>query len=290
MAKAIDMSLIEHALQGFTIPPQPQVLRHIQQQLNAAEPDLNRIAALIALDIGTAGFTLKVVNSAFFGLRNKMTSVEQACRYLGLNRVVTLARSVLLRFALEDGRQDAFSQKLWNNALHTANLAMALAKQLNFDQQCQDDCYSLGLFRNAGMALISQQSNQYPAIMQRGLTEQLSASAIEEQFFKTSHEVLGFLIAESWGLTDTLCNVIAYHHSATLLLATDNKVEHQRFAILKIAEYLSGESRQLFGINVDPEWQSQEAAILEVLDLEPLQLPELAELMHRQELRTIYSV
>lgn len=290
MVKAINMALIEHALQGFTIPPQPQVLRHIQQQLNSAEPDLNRIASLIALDIGTAGFTLKVVNSAFFGLRNKMTSVEQACRYLGLNRVVTLARSVLLRFTLEDGRQDAFSQKLWNNALHTANLAMALAKQLNFDQQYQDDCYSLGLFRNAGMALISQQSSQYPAIMQRGLLAQLSASAVEEQFFQTSHEVLGYLVAESWGLTDTLCNVIAYHHSPALLLATDNIAEQQRFAILKIAEYLSGESRQLFGINVDLEWQNHQMTILEVLELEPLQLPELAELMHRQELRTIYSV
>lgn len=290
MVKAINMALIEHALQGFTIPPQPQVLRHIQQQLNTAEPDLNRIASLIALDIGTAGFTLKVVNSAFFGLRNKMTSVEQACRYLGLNRVVTLARSVLLRFTLEDGRQDAFSQKLWNNALHTANLAMALAKQLNFEQQYQDDCYSLGLFRNAGMALISQQSSQYPAIMQRGLLAQLSASAVEEQFFQTSHEVLGYLVAESWGLTDTLCNVIAYHHSPALLLATDNLEEQQRFAILKIAEYLSGESRQLFGINVDPEWQNHQTTILEVLELEPLQLPELAELMHRQDLRTIYSV
>lgn len=290
MVKAINMSLIENALQGFTIPPQPQVLRHIQQQLNSPEPDLNRIAALIALDIGTAGFTLKVVNSAFFGLRSKITSVEQACRYLGLNRVVSLARSVLLRFTLEEGRQDAFSKKLWNNALHTANLAMSLAKHLNFDQQTQDDCYSLGLFRNAGMSLISEQNNQYAAIMQRGLSEHLAANAIEEQFFQTSHEVLGYLVAESWGLTDTLCNVIAYHHSPTLLLATDNEAEHQRFAILKIAEYLSGESQQLFGVSIDPEWQSHQVTILEVLDLEPLQIPELAEMMHRQELRTIYSV
>lgn len=290
MVKAIDMSLVEHALQGFTIPPQPQVLRHIQQQLNAAEPDLNRIASLIALDIGIAGFTLKVVNSAYFGLRNKITSVEQACRYLGLNRVVMLVRSVLLRFTLEEGRQDDFSRKLWTNALHTATLAMTLAKQLNFDQQCQDDCYSLGLFRNAGMALISQQAPQYATVLQQGLLQQQAVSSIEEQHFHTSHEVLGYLIAESWGLTQTLCNIIAYHHSPALLLETDNQAEHQRFAILKIAEFFSGESRQLFQVNLDPEWQLHQSRILDVLELEPLQLPELAELLHRQELRTIYSV
>lgn len=290
MVTALDMRLVESALQGFTIPPQPQVLHLIQQQLNVESPDLNRIATLIAHDIGTAGFTLKVVNSAFFGLRNKITSVERACRYLGLNRVVMLARSVLLRFTLDDGRANSFSHKLWNNALHTASLAMALAKQLNFDQQFQDDCYSLGLFRNAGMALIYQQNTQYPALIQQGLMQQHGYSHIEEQLFQTSHEVLGYLIAESWGLTETLCNVIAYHHSPALLLATDNIEEHQRFALLKIAEYLSGESRHLFKVNLDPEWQQQQSSIMEVLELEPLQLPELAEMLHRQELRTIYSL
>ncbi|MCC5450889.1 HDOD domain-containing protein [Rheinheimera sp. UJ51] len=290
MVQAINMGLIEQALQGFTIPPQPQILQHIQKQLSSQDPDLNRIAALIALDIGTAGFTLKVVNSAFFGLKNKITSIEQACRYLGLNRVIMLARSVLLRFTLEDGRQDAFNQKLWNNALHTANIAMTLAKQLNFSQHVQDDCYSLGLFRNAGMALISQQRNDYAAIMQQGLQQQQHYSEIEEPRFHTSHEVLGYLIAESWGLSDMLCNVIAYHHSTPLILATENPAEQQRFALLKIAEYFSGESRQLFAVHQDPEWQSQQSAILDVLELEPLQLPELAELLHRQDLHTIYSV
>ena len=35
MAQAIDMSAIEQALNGFTIPPQPEILQHIQQQLDA---------------------------------------------------------------------------------------------------------------------------------------------------------------------------------------------------------------------------------------------------------------
>ncbi len=74
------------------------------------------------------------------------------------------------------------------------------------------------------------------------------------------------------------------------MLETDNQAEHQRFAILKIAEFFSGESRQLFQVNLDPEWQLHQSRILDVLELEPLQLPELAELLHRQELRTIYSV
>ena len=290
MAQAIDMSAIEQALNGFTIPPQPEILQHIQQQLDSPEPNIKRIAALINLDIGIAGFTLKVVNSAFFGLRQKITSVEHACKFLGVNRVLKLVRSVLVRFTLSEGRDDKFSLKLWSSALQTGNIAMTLAKHFNFSQDIQDDCYSLGLFHNAGIALIQQQVSNYEQLMQQGLQQGRGYSEIEEQYFHTCHEVLGYLVAQSWGLTPELCNVIAYHHSPALMLETDSELEKQLFALLKLAEHFSGESRQLFEISLDPEWEQYKGAMLEVLDIEPLQLPELAELLHRQHISTIYSV
>ncbi|HEY0921850.1 HDOD domain-containing protein [Rheinheimera pacifica] len=290
MAHAIDMSAIEQALDGFTIPPQPEILQHIQQQLDMPEPSIKRIAALINLDIGIAGFTLKVVNSAFFGLRHKITSVEHACKFLGVSRVLKLVRSVLVRFTLSEGRDDKFSLKLWSSALQTGNIAMTLARHFNFSQDIQDDCYSLGLFHNAGIALIQQQVSNYEQLLQQGLQQGRGYSEIEEQYFHTCHEVLGFLVAQSWGLTPELCNVIAYHHSPALMLETDSELEKQLFALLKLAEHFSGESRQLFNITLDPEWELHKGAILEVLDIEPLQLPELAELLHRQHINTVYSV
>jgi HD-like signal output (HDOD) protein len=290
MTTALDMTLIERALTGFTIPPRPEILQHIQQQLAISEPSISRIAALINLDVGIAGFTLKVVNSAFFGLRQKITSIEHACKYLGLNRVLALVRSIVLRFTLAEGRQDAFSQRLWSSALHTATIAMALAKQFNLSQSAQDDCYSLGLFHNAGIALITAQAPQYGALMQSGLQAGVGYSEIEEQHFQTCHEVLGYLIAQSWGLTAELCNVIAYHHSPSLILQSANDYEQQLFALLKLAEFFSGESRLLYGINVDPEWQSFSGAILDVLELDSLSLPDFAELLHQQDILTVYSL
>ena len=71
---------------------------------------------------------------------------------------------------------------------------------------------------------------------------------------------------------------------------SDSDAEKQLFALLKLAEHFSGESRQLFELSLDPEWEQHKSAILEVLDIEPLQLPEVAELLHRQQISTIYSV
>lgn len=82
MAQAIDMSAIEQALNGFTIPPQPEILQHIQQQLDAPQPNIKRIAALINLDIGIAGFTLKVVNSAFLACGKKSPRLNTHASFL----------------------------------------------------------------------------------------------------------------------------------------------------------------------------------------------------------------
>ncbi len=78
MVKPIDMKAVENALAGFTIPPQPEVLLRIKQEIELEDPNINTIATLINMDIGIAGFTLKVVNSAYFGLRRKISSIEHA--------------------------------------------------------------------------------------------------------------------------------------------------------------------------------------------------------------------
>lgn len=290
MVQPLDMNAVEQALQGFTIPPQPDVLLHIQQLIQQPEPNIQRLATLINMDIGLAGFTLKVVNSAYFGLRSKITSIEHACKFLGLNRVVKLIRSVLLRFTLEQGQQkDPFSQKLWSNALLVANSAASLARHLQWPQELCDDCYTLGLFRNAGIALITAQAPNYADLVKVGVLAGQSYSESEEHRFHTCHEILGYLIAQSWGLPAELCNVIAYHHSPALILESDNELEQRLFAILKLAEHMSGESRVLLDINLDPEWEQFAPPILDVLQLELFQLPELAEVLRQNELTTIYT-
>ncbi|MBP8228176.1 MAG: HDOD domain-containing protein, partial [Pararheinheimera sp.] len=81
MAKAINMAEVEKALSGFTIPPQPTVLLSIKAEIESDDPNIKRIAELINQDLGIAGFTLKVVNSVYFGLRRKISSVEHACKF-----------------------------------------------------------------------------------------------------------------------------------------------------------------------------------------------------------------
>ena len=211
MAKAINMAEVEKALSGFTIPPQPTVLLSIKAEIESDDPNIKRIAELINQDLGIAGFTLKVVNSVYFGLRRKISSVEHACKFLGLTRVIKLVSSVVLRFTLSEGRTDRFTENLWQSAGNVANAAALLAQQLRYGADCADDAYSLGLFHNAGMLLISSQFKDYAKVLKQAHLAGYGMSEGEEQNFQTTHELLGYMIAQSWGLAPELTNRLDRH-------------------------------------------------------------------------------
>lgn len=277
MVKPIDMSLVENALAGFTIPPQPDVLLRIKQEIELEDPDINTIAALINMDIGIAGFTLKVVNSAYFGLRRKISSIEHACKFLGLNRVIKLVTSVVLRFTLSDGRSDPFTLKLWNSAMNVGSAAMLIAQQLRLGSDCADDCYSLGLFHNAGISLIQAQFPDYAKVLKVGLSNQMLYTEIEQRYFHTNHETLGYLIAQAWGLTPEIINVIANHHNPDAVLLSTDLYEKRLFAILKLAEHLTGEEASLFDVTLEQEWRQYGEAVLDILELDEMQMPDLGD-------------
>jgi HD-like signal output (HDOD) protein len=272
MAQPIDMSMVEQALKGFTIPPQPEVLIRIKQEIDLDDPNIETIAQLINTDIGIAGFTLKVVNSAFFGLSRKLSSIEHACKFLGLNRVTKLVTSILLRFTLSEGQTDSFTLRQWNSAMDVATAAMLIAKQLRLGQDCADDCYTLGLFHNAGISLIHAQFPEYAKVMTVGLGSELNFRDIEQRYFNVSHETLGFMIAQSWGLSKEIADVIAYHHQYDQMLTTPDMYEKRLFAILKLAEHMTEEEAALFNVKAQHEWQQHGTEILDILKLDELQL------------------
>ncbi len=279
MVKPIDMKAVEQALSGFTIPPQPEVLLRIKQEIELEDPNINTIATLINMDIGIAGFTLKVVNSAYFGLRRKISSIEHACKFLGLNRVVKLVSSVVLRFTLSDGKADPFTLRQWNSAMDVGSAAMLIAQHLRLGSDCADDCYSVGLFHNAGMALIHAQFPDYPKVLKVGLTNQMAFADIEQRYFNATHEMLGFMIAQSWGLAPEIANVIAYHHQSEILLNSPDLYEKRLFAILKLAEHLVAEQKTLFDVDDAHSWAAIEQQVLDVLELDEMQLPDLGDFL-----------
>jgi HD-like signal output (HDOD) protein len=290
MPLALNMSKIDSALEGFTIPPRPDMLQQVQNEVEKDEPDLKAISKAINQDVGIAGFTLKVVNSPLFSLPRKISTIEHACMFLGLTRLIKLVNSIVLRFTLSAGDEAIFTEKLWNTSMKIGNASLILAQHFEMGKDFADDCYTAGLFHNAGMALIFSQTPQYPKILRQAYETNAIIGEFEEQELETSHEVLGFLIAQSWGLNSEISNVIAYHHSPNIMLATGEASEKKMFAILKLAEHMVNATEILTGVNPDPEWEKNITQLLDVLHLDDFQLLDLGVILYNAGIDNIYHV
>lgn len=289
MAPPIDRSKIELALEGFTIPPRPELLLALQAELDTSEPDAKKIAQLISKDMTISGFVLRVVNSPVYAMTRQIDSVQQACMILGAKRIVQLVRSILLRYNVGDNKPDPFINTIWDSSTQLAEACMAICQYLHLE--FADEAYSVGMFNNAGMALIYSANNEYLTILQSAKDNgNANISAIEEHNLNTSHELISFMIAESWGLTHDVCNVLAYHHSCQTIFNTGTYYEKQLLSVLKLAEHILQTHKTLGYYESDIEWTLYKEHILDILELEVFHLIDIGEHLFQCGIENQYHV
>ncbi|MBL4799074.1 MAG: HDOD domain-containing protein [Oleispira sp.] len=255
MAEALTQEQINNVLLGIKIPPQPQILVDLQIEQIMPDPDLNSIAALISRDVGLAGTILKVVNSPFYGLSNKITSVPQAVSLIGLDSVINIINGVSIKSEMSD-ETIIHMNRFWDTANDIAMIATNVAKQVGFPKP--DLAYLLGLFHNAGIPLLMNRFDNYLEVLEQSYAEGNDRIIdVENTLLNTNHAVVGYYIAKSWNLPKVLCDAIAEHHNCQRHFLGPKQVDSESktlLAILKIAEHICGSFRILGNQNVDHEW------------------------------------
>ena len=252
-------------LQGISIPPQPQIMVDLQMEQVMPDPDINRIADLISQDVGLAGTVLKVVNSPFYGLSNKITSIQQAVGILGMNSVVNIVNGISIKSSMSDERIKALT-RFWDTAMDIAMTSATLAKNVGYNYP--DNAYTLGLFHNCGVPLLMAKFDDYMSIMEESYSGHYNRVIdFENQQLNTNHAVIGYYTAKSWNMPKLLCDIIADHHNCKRLFS-NNQTENDKTTltcILKMAEHICGAYKILGRQETDHEWEDIGNMVLEYL-------------------------
>ena len=248
----------QNILKGITIPPQPQLVVDIQMEMASPNTSLNRVAAIITKDMGLSGSILKVVNSPFFGLRNKITSIQQALSLLGIKNVVNIVNSLSLRSALSHHSIIEMT-KVWDSSMDIAIAASIISKQLKIASA--DEAYSLGLFHNCGIPLLMAKFPNYLAVLKQGYDEpEHFITDIENEHLGCNHAVIGYYVARAWKLPDHMCTVIADHHKSEAIFTEKLPCitpAKNLLAILKLAEHCCHTYQSFSHAKIDYEFERQ---------------------------------
>jgi HD-like signal output (HDOD) protein len=260
---------IRSVLQGISVPPQPQIMVDLQMEQVMPDPDLRAIAQLISQDPGLSGALLKTVNSPFFGLANRIASIQQAVNLLGCNSVINLINAQSIRGELTDAVIVTLN-RFWDSAQDIASTCLTLAKRIGHPSP--DEAYTLGLFHNCGIPLMLTRFPNYMDVLEEAYASagiEARITDIENRVLNTNHAVVGYFVARSWKLPQHLCEAIANHHNALALFSdewSDPQVK-TLLAVLKMAEHICACHRVLGGQSEDHEWDAVAQLVLEYVGL-----------------------
>jgi HD-like signal output (HDOD) protein len=270
MSQELSAEYIQQVLQGISVPPQPQIMVDLQMEQVMPSPDLRAIAKLISRDPGLSGALLKLVNSPFFGLANRIASIQQAVNLLGCNTVINLINAQSIRSELTDEAIVTLN-RFWDTAQDVAMTCLTLAKRIGYHSP--DEAYTLGLFHNCGIPLMLKRFPNYMSVLEEAYASTTGERRVvdtENRLLNTNHAVVGYFTAKSWNLPLHLCEAIASHHNALAIFTEDASRDAQLktlLAILKMAEHICASHRVLGNQPDDHEWQSIEQLVLEYVGL-----------------------
>ena len=270
MSQELSADYIKQILQGISVPPQLQIMVDLQMEQVMPSPDLRAIAKLISRDPGLSGALLKLVNSPFFGLANRIASIQQAVNLLGCNTVINLINAQSIRSELTDEAIVTLN-RFWDTAQDVAMTCLTLAKRIGYHSP--DEAYTLGLFHNCGIPLMLKRFPNYMSVLEEAYASATGERRVvdtENRLLNTNHAVVGYFTAKSWNLPLHLCEAIASHHNALAIFTEEASRDAQLktlLAILKMAEHICASHRVLGNQPDDHEWQGIEQLVLEYVGL-----------------------
>jgi len=197
------------------MPPVSQNTIRILGIVASNDYNVREIAELIGTDVSLSTRCLRMVNSAVFGLRSPVTTVERA--------VVLLGNKELLGMAVHSGFDGVYSAPLegysgesgmlWEHSLRTAVASRTVAETAGW-REVADTAYTAGLLHDMGKVIITHYLAGQPGdfLERYGVGEETDFVAVETRILETDHAEVGSMMAERWGLPDPLKAAVRFHH------------------------------------------------------------------------------
>jgi putative nucleotidyltransferase with HDIG domain len=175
--------------------------------------DLNQV---ISLDPVLVGRVLKLLNSAYYGLGQQVTSLVRAIIMLGINTVKNLALSTAILGGLQTDKKNhgIEMEGFWRHSLCVGVAAKLLAKKRGVDPKQTEEYFTAGLLHDIGkIPLNAVLSADYMSAVAAAERERAPLFRAEEKILGLNHCNAGALIVKAWKLEGPVADVIVHHHN-----------------------------------------------------------------------------
>lgn len=226
------------------LPTLPVLAFEIQEIIRQDNFSMSQLTPIIDKDPSLAMKLLKIANSAYYGLQEKVESLRQAIVVIGMKDIssLTVGFSVLKAFKSITGSGKISWKSFWEHCAATGHIAEVLNGELKL--RVESVPYSVGLLHDIGkLVLYKIDSRLYIKSLEICESKQCYAHVAETEVFGINHMDAGKWIAEKWQLPEAIQMVIGYHHTPSEI---PDKTFLNTTALIQLSDFASN----LLGMNI----------------------------------------
>ena len=220
MAQSTTSSINILTLVNSTIdlPAMPEVLVKLNELMANPDASAGDLAKIISADPAVSTNLLRIVNSAYYGLQVRVSSVSLAISVMGfkMTKKVALKAAVFSTFASHREKIQHFDpSSFWKHAAYAGVAARALAmKSKLFVDMHPEDAYLAGLLHDIGKIILMEKSTaEYLAMLRKSVQLGRPEAEGELEDYGYTHADVGSVLAIKWSLPEDLAIAIRYHHA-----------------------------------------------------------------------------
>ena len=195
------------------LPTLPAVAMEVNKMLLDEDITISQLSGAIEKDQAMVSKILKLVNSAFFGLRGKISNISHAVVVLGFNTIrnVVVSISIINAFSIKEGLDGFDIAEFWKHSVAVAVTSKYLAEKAGIHSA--DNCFVAGLLHDIGKIVLLQHfKDLFQKVWLAVKGKRLSFYEAEKSQIQIDHAWIGGYLAQKWQLPMPLIDAIRYHH------------------------------------------------------------------------------
>jgi len=196
------------------LPTLPTILFEVNTLLEDIDTSAKKLGETIGKDPSMVAKILKLVNSAFYGFRSKVSDISNALVLLGFNTVRNsiISVSIIKAFSGKNDLEGFDITEFWKHSIAVAVTSKRLAEKCRVE--APDNCFVAGLLHDIGKLVLSQYfQDLFKKVWVTAQKENIAFYEAEKKETSVKHPMIGSLLAKKWQFPDHLVDAVKCHHA-----------------------------------------------------------------------------
>ena len=196
------------------LPTLPTILFEVNTLLEDINTSAKKLGETIGKDPSMVAKILKLVNSAFYGFRSKVSDISNALVLLGFNTVRNsiISVSIIKAFSGKNDLEGFDITEFWKHSIAVAVTSKRLAEKCRVE--APDNCFVAGLLHDIGKLVLSQYfQDLFTKVWITAQKENLTFYEAEKKEISVKHPMIGSFLVKRWQFPDHLVDAVKCHHA-----------------------------------------------------------------------------